>query len=302
MQNDLIVIEFDDAPAVETLLDPRTVPQCADSLKLILEGLVRLSDSVPSNVSISLAAVAQGSIKIGYRVKIDGNRIINKDRIGMTADTLTIIQIAIQGLMSVLLAADVVVPANPTIADMKQSALVMEISNSALRDAAVMGGVEHLVNTLEKTGIRRISITVPDAPTCDFVPNRGSDAGLIGIKAKNKITSSAPFYGTLTLTGKSVKVHSTEQPERVVYLGRIVIDDQTRNVIVEWHSRKPVPIGTGFQNNGVNLTVRGSVMPYAYDTPQAPTPQITPIDGEVITYELKEIDGVLIVEKQVVEE
>lgn len=301
MQNDLIVIEFSNGPDTETLLDPWIVPQCADTLRVILEGLVRLSGTVPTDVELSLAAVARGSVKLGFKPRLGGKRFLDKDRVGVTADTLTIVQIVGPALIYALVAAGVVSPADSGTPKPDEKSISLQISIQAMHDQAVMDGIDKLVSVVEKSGASHISISVPDAPLCVFIPDRSKDATLIGSKSVNPVSSHIPFFGTLNLTARKFERRESVGIDKHLYYGTINIDGQDRKVLVDWRSQKPIPFGPEFMG-GHGITVRGSVMPFSYIGESSSQELFIPVSGEQITHDLKIIDGILIVEKQVVEE
>jgi len=265
MQNSLIAFEFEFGPENENILEPNIVLEIATDLDTVLSAIYNVSGFSKvdrgDSVRVYLAAVRPGSIKLGFlpRLKSGAINSLADNPVGTVADGLTIL-----GPLSRLLiiAAIDLGLASPVAPEVRPAPTELEISitKKALADPDVQGGLEHLFKTVSGSGASKVTITVPDAPTC-LMTNQGSKKiGLIG-SLSTKDAPSGAQAGTLKLTKESFGfIHGTESNplSSTIYVGEFASESGgSFTVLVQWHSKKPAPLPDGDELFGETVIVKG---------------------------------------------
>lgn len=248
MQNNLIILEFANLDDREVLLRASDLQEISQ----VLQDLFNLALPIASQAiggpqwrgtqaEIFIAAVAPGSIRVGFRAVCKGLRSIDRDDITAAAAGVVIVDTVMKWVFNVGMALTLFHPVNPV--EPERTSVTIEIPEE-LTSGNFANSVEELVSSALSAGADQVHILAPEQPRCLMSRSKFSPE-LLGSKAPGlRAGFEGPVRGELTIL-QPMMPFEREGRIQNMGLGRLLIEGggtktprsgQTFVVLVDWNS------------------------------------------------------------------
>jgi hypothetical protein len=241
LRNDLIVFDFDNQNRQLVLLPPQLVGELAAALSQVLQS-VSYSDAIAQEYKaldfntrpglefgIMLAAVREGSIKLGFDVtmQLSGEHKISDatSRKIKAAIFHAFVAASIQfGLFE---------------SDKTEANTPLPGASSS----AVNQSIERLGRVCATAGVDRVTVMVPDEPTCAVNTRASEGIGALGVDAADiQDEAFGDVSANISLTGDKLEVTENGKP-KVLYVAEATIHNpymqiyERAIVLLDWQSK-----------------------------------------------------------------